>query len=74
MKSWKGITQFIQIIASVVNKFSIKYTTEKMVKEYMQAFPDRCLICQFHKYGVDNGLVLASKTVHPHLCIKDRRR
>jgi hypothetical protein len=69
MKLWNGITKFIELVASAANNFSMEKTAEKMVNEYMIAFPDRCLICQFHKYGIDNGLVKSSKMVSPHLCI-----
>ena len=41
-------------------------STLRLIEEYEQAFPGKCVICGFHRYGVSHGFVPAGEPVQPH--------
>ena len=45
----------------------IEQTAKKMVKEFIEIFPNKCLICSYHRFGIDYGLTKGS--VKDHKCI-----
>ena len=38
-----------------IHEFSNDSRNEKLVRKFMQDFPDKCLICSLHRFGVENG-------------------
>lgn len=44
-------------------------TAKRMVEEYMAAFPGRCMICSYHRFGLQEGLTQAPEPP-PHDCIE----
>lgn len=41
-------------------------STLRLIEEYERAFPGKCVICGFHRYGVSHGFVAADEPVGPH--------
>ena len=43
--------------------------TEDLVKEFVDTFPNKCMICSYHQFGRSEGL---TKEVNPkeHYCIE----
>jgi hypothetical protein len=42
-----------------------------MVKEFMELFPDKCMICSCHRYGIREGFVKSDTPVAKHYCIEE---
>jgi hypothetical protein len=42
----------------------------RMIDEFQESFPGRCLICSYHAYGIREGYVWPWKMVEPHDCIE----
>lgn len=42
--------------------------TKQMVAEFPVKFPGRCMICSYHRYGVEYGFTV--KPLEPHDCIE----
>lgn len=45
---------------------------KRMVEQFVEAFPGRCMICSYHAYGVRERL---TKELYPppHDCIEDKK-
>lgn len=41
---------------------------KRMVAEFRERFPGRCIICSYHRYGVQNGYTAGPPD--PHDCIE----
>jgi hypothetical protein len=69
-----GITYYEQenvIMLDFVKKhFKRDDLPTRMVLEFIEAFPGRCIICSFHRYGVENGLT--TEKLKGHDCIESK--
>ena len=45
-------------------------TAEEIVREFAEAFPGKCFICSYHRYGIEHGLT--SKPLGEHDCIDEK--
>ena len=59
---------FIALIKILLNKLSGREAI-RICKEFKEVFPDRCLICSYHRYGMENGLTKKDKP-DTHICIE----
>lgn len=50
-----------------------KHEAHEMVEHFARAFPDRCLICAYHRYGLQEGLVRPGSPVPEHHCKEPQR-
>jgi len=57
---WKKLWRFLTGEAS----------TEKMVRKFIEVFPDRCMICSYHGFGLREGFLKNGTPVEPHDCIE----
>lgn len=46
-----------------------KKGTERMVEEFAERFPGRCMICAYHQYGLREGFTSEPEPA-PHDCIE----
>ena len=44
------------------------HSADDMVDQWMEAFPDKCMICSYHRFGRDHGLTKDEFPVE-HTCI-----
>jgi hypothetical protein len=42
--------------------------TQRMFDEFIKTFPDKCIVCSYHRFGRDNGLTSQPKP-DDHKCI-----
>ena len=65
------ITLFIGSILLLYYAFNKQFDkgVEEMVKEFKKAFPNKCMICSYHRFGRENGLTKELKP-KPHKCIE----
>ncbi len=59
--------KYVSNISSKIIKLLKPSTPEEIVREFMEVFPGKCLICSYHRFGVENGLT--SEVVQLHDCI-----
>ena len=57
----------MDILKRVIMFFKPK-SDEDIVREFIRVFPDRCMICSLHEFGVNNGLTKGK--VEAHECIE----
>ena len=41
-------------------------STMRLIEEYERAFPGKCVVCGFHRYGVSHGFIPADEPVQEH--------
>jgi len=39
-------------------------TSKQIVEEFIKVFPDRCMICSMHDFGLNNGLCTGDAKTH----------
>ena len=57
----------IRLIKKAWKHLSGEAWAERVINEHQKAFPGRCPICSFHRYGLQNGLTKDHKP-NPHWC------
>lgn len=62
-----GLTLFVLGLRALVWA-AIRQQAKQMVAEFQELFPGRCMICSYHRYGVENGFTV--KPLEPHNCIE----
>lgn len=45
-----------------------KHKSARLVKEFTDAYPDKCLACDFYEYSVRNGVAIRVKPAPDHAC------
>ena len=63
MKALKKLKQYFSTTAAV----------EKMIKEFTEQFPGKCIICSYHAYGIREGIIPYSP-VEEHNCCENMER
>ena len=48
----------------------ITVPTNRMVAEFKEMFPGRCMICSMHRYGIEMGFEKYNTSVVEHFCIE----
>jgi len=59
------------LINRIFTRLEYKHTM-KLCKEFAEVFPGRCMICSFHRYGLQNGLTRKPEP-EPHNCIEKKK-
>lgn len=45
---------------------------KKMIDDYIKIFPDRCIICSYHVFGLREGLT-SKPYPEPHYCVNKKK-
>lgn len=45
----------VLLIGLAITYFVFENTTEKMLDDFTERFPNKCPICSYHRYGVSHG-------------------
>lgn len=61
---------FVLLVAWLIVR-GLQIDGEEMLREWREHFPDRCPICAFHRYGVQNGHLRPGTPVNDHYCIEE---
>lgn len=48
----------------------LDYSTLKMAKEFHELWPNSCLICSYHAYGIREGFLKEGTPVSKHKCLE----
>ena len=54
------------LAATIWADISFRRGVARMAREFAREFPGRCLVCSFHRFGVEHGLT--SGPVRAHSC------
>lgn len=46
---------------------------EAMMKDFIEAFPGKCIFCSFHRYGLTHHHVRPGTPVDRHYCIERKQ-
>jgi len=49
-----------------------KDSAREEVRVFAHTFPGRCLVCSYHRYGVDYGHVDPAERPPAHVCIEEQ--
>jgi len=52
---------------------STKSTAEKMIEEWIKIFPNKCIICSYHNFGIREGLISSTEKIQKHDCIRKEK-
>ena len=59
------------LLVRTTNMFRNKKNISQMVKEFVDVFPGRCMVCSYHRYGVSEGFLSSSSKPQDHFCIDE---
>lgn len=45
-------------------KYLLRNRTKEIVDEFIRLFPDRCMICSYHRYGICHGHTIGPVPEH----------
>ena len=62
----------ILLLVKIVHDIYWDRATKSMLKDFEEAFPDRCPYCSFHRYGIQNGYVKPDEPPPKHFPCIDR--
>ncbi len=46
--------------------------SQEMIDQFQKMFPGECMICSYHRYGLQEGHLKAGSKPESHICIEDK--
>lgn len=61
------------VVLTLWFEYSMRTLRRKHLKEFREAFPGKCFVCGYWRYGLREGFVKSGEPVNRHFCIEQSR-